>query len=181
MKSTIKYAVLFVMAFTLFLSCNQEKTDKENPVTKNKLTKESKDCNNGRGYIKNQICENEAIGYLEDYKTYIDDVVNYLDDQKHGTPLENRKALNYGSETSALELFEVLLEFKKHRGNLTDDDRIFLMNVRKPETKSKSDMLVTEVVLVIQPADGSDNFYFDFTQPCPNGCPDLPGITYPSL
>lgn len=182
MKSTMKYTVFIVLACTLFVSCNQEKSTKAASDLKNVQLKDSADCKNGRGYIRNQICYEEASGYLGNYKTYIDGVVTYLDEQEYGTPEENRNALNYGSETSALELLEVLLEFKKHRGDLTDDDRVFLMNARKTETHSRNEMLVTEIVLVIEPADGSENYYYDFTRPCPNGCPDgISGLEYPSL
>jgi hypothetical protein len=180
MKTSIKSVVLIAIAFILFLSCNQEKAIEQEVQVKNAITEKILNDCLGRGKIKNQICENKAYDYLNDYKEFIDDVRVNLDKQEHGTPEENRQALNYGSQTTALELLEVLLTLEKNRGPFDEKDKVFLMNARKPAKDTLGNaIIVTETVFVVEPANGDENYYFDFTRPCPNGCPEnVNGIKY---
>lgn len=183
MKSTIKYTVLIAITFTLFVSCNQEKTTKtEIPKSENKFVKNFEDCSE-KGVLRYKICEDMAYDYLSRYNSYIDDV---RDDLKKYDPTvyENtRETLNYGSHTTVREFRNIL-----KNTNFKDDDKIFLMNGMKQRKVDGKD--VTEVIFVVESfprgianaksSDGPTYTYFNFTQPCPNGCPkEIPGITYP--
>lgn len=190
MKTTIKSVVLMTIAFTLFVSCHQEKTTEEDSNTTDRpIIKKDIDYDSYK--IEN---EDEAIVALKAYKDYIELVKESLDPTKFP---DNSDKLNYGSESFSEELIEILVRKRQmHTGNnidhITDDDkdRLFLMNAIRPKLDKDGNKIeeevVTEIIYVLQSEQtvgtktAYTHTYFDFTRPCPTGCPTGTGIEYPT-
>ena len=193
MKSTITYTVLIAFACTLFLSCNQEKAT-EAVSNKKEAVKDSiieQVINNNTYEIKDEA---EAIEGLEKYKDYIELVQNSLDPND----FPNRKEkLNYGSESYSEELIAILINVRDQKQskitNDSNEERLFLMNAILPKRDEDrviiGEEFVTEIIYVLQstPRDKDHKLqptlatytYFDFTRPCPTGCPNnIPSIVY---
>jgi hypothetical protein len=197
MKSTIKYAVLLVMAFTLFLSCNQEKSTKKDTDPTDPPIIGWEPCKSIEEYGAHEIDKDSAETSLKLYKDYIDSVKNCLDPDAP-TPCvlpgeyEVEDILNYGSEVDFDLLLQVLMTRK-----LDCEHKLFLMNAIRPardeEGKIIEGKLVNEIIFVheadtiVTTAEKTNktvkiHTYFDFTRPCPNGCPkEILGIEYPEL
>jgi hypothetical protein len=190
MKSTIIYAVVFVLAFTLIVSCNQEQSSKE--ISTDLTNISWTPCKNLEDYGEHEIDKDSAETSLKLYKDYIDRVKSCLSpqDSKDSTDcefLDKNEILNYGSEVDFDLLLQVLSERK-----LDCSHKLFLMNgirpVRDDDKKIIEGKFVTEIIFVHEEVitgaktnkDVIIHTYFDFTRPCPNGCPKgISGIEYP--
>ncbi len=195
MKSTIKYAILIAIAFTCFLSCDQEKKMKDVSNTTKSINESIvftwTPCKDIKEYGAHEIDKDSAETSLKLYKDYIDSVKNCLDPDAP-TPCvlpgeyEVADILNYGSEVDFDLLLQVLMTRK-----LDCEHKLFLMNAIRPardeEGKIIEGKLVNEIIFVHEEVttDGKTNkdvithTYFDFTRPCPNGCPKgISGIEY---
>lgn len=192
MKPIIQYSVLIAIAFTLFVSCNQKKTTKDDlDTTDIAITKDSIYYDSYK--IKDK---DSAIKALKRYKDYIELVKKNLDSTKF-SDIDDR--LNYGSESFSKELIEILVSKKQmDNGNkvidneIDDTDRLFLMNAIRPKFCANREKIegefVTEIIYILQTekiertGTTYEHMYFDFTQPCPNGCPKgISNLVYPTI
>lgn len=199
MKSTIKYTALIVLACALFVSCHQEKSTKKDTDSTDPPIIAWKPCKNLEDYGEHEIPKDSAETSLKLYKDYIDSVKNCLD-SNDSTPCELpgnyniEEVLNYGSSVD----FDLLLQVLMNR-KLECSHKLYLMNAIRPKLDEKGDTIegefVTEIIFVhestqvVQKNEDEEEkeeetiyTYYDFTQPCPNGCPkEIPGIVYPTL
>jgi hypothetical protein len=177
MKTMIKNVVLLVVAFTLFVSCKKENSgDKKSILVDWDLT-----CIGGPD--THQIDSTAAIKALVTYKTYIDSVKDTLTKDSPKAFPDKDDMLNYGVQVEYDLLLEVLTNIKYRC-----EDKLYFMNAIRPKKtkdgKHIEEELVTETIIVIESKDKAGNIqhmYFDFTRPCPNGCPDNLPIKYTSV
>lgn len=177
MKSIIKHAIC-ILTCSFLLSCNQEKATKDETSVVDKIV----------SYESHVIEEEDASNGLKAYKSYIELVQNNLSKNNERVFKNNPEKLNYGSEVDLKEFREILLN---HR--FKNNDKLFLMNALRPKIDKKGDTIegeyVTEIIFVLESKLVSEsktetdtivsNTYFDFTRPCPTGCPEgIPDITY---
>lgn len=107
-------------------------------------------------YLPYRITETCASNYISDYKEYIAGVLDTVV-VGGGDSLYNSEKLVRGARVKIGELRAILEDAK-----YDDDDHLFVM-MGIMDTDS------TEMIFVLESTDGDD--YFDFTRPCPPGCP----------
>ena len=182
MKTTIKYAVILIITFIYLVSCKQEKQMEEKPISHKKIVVDWELCVDSAEFESHKLGDKKAIKGLIEYKDYIDDVKDTLQKTAPDAFLDMSDILNYGSEVD----FDMLLEVLAHR-KFVCSDKLFLMNTIRPKKigdKTIVGEFVTEVMFVLESLDSLENpeyTFFDFTRPCPNGCPKhIPNLKYPT-
>ncbi|WP_298425250.1 hypothetical protein [uncultured Kordia sp.] len=179
MKTTITYAVLLIITFIYLVSCNhtQAETNSFKPIVVDW------DLSCPHEHEPHKIGSTEATKGLTEYKDYIDRVKETLDKKAPEAFPDKEDKLNYGSEVD----FDLLLEVLAHR-KFVCSDKLFLMNTIRPKLDENRKPIegepVTEIMFVLESKDHKENptyTYFDFTRPCPNGCPkNIPNLEYPT-
>jgi len=156
MKTVIKHTFVIFLVVVFFSACGDNKGTKEDVENTPLLDKVS--------YESQKIEHQDAEDYINDYRDYIDDVRRDLADSDPTKYPNDKKKLNYGSWVRLGELREVLLN-----ANFKDDDQLYLMNGIKGDS--------TEIFFSLRTSQKGPNqdsiwLSFDFTRPCPTGCPD---------
>lgn len=175
----IFFSTLFCISFT---ACKQEEKIKQKPILGKTIVVDWETCSDSAAYESHRIKNHEGVSSLQQYKTYIDRVKDTLTKTSLIAFPNMDDKLNYGSEVD----FNVLLEVLSHR-KYACSDKLFLMNAMRPKIvdgKPSKDEIVAEILFVIESKDEKGNptyTYFDFTRPCPNGCPkSIPDLEYPN-
>ncbi|WP_298512602.1 hypothetical protein [uncultured Kordia sp.] len=176
MKTISKYAAFIAIICSSFVACKQEKPELTNSRVVNWNL-----CTDSTAYESHKLGNEEAESGLRKYKTYIDNVRDTLAKDAPGAFPDMADKLNYGSEVD----FDMLLEVLAHR-KVECSDKLFVMNAIRPKKedgKTIKGEFVTEIMFVIESIDKNGTLshtYFDFTRPCPNGCPKkIPTLEYP--
>lgn len=178
MKTTIKNAVLLILVCSLASACNDN-------LNEDRISQLEEFC--AEGQAKDQQCfritESDALSSINLYLDNITNVQSSLDSSYAPIQVTKENLLNYGAKVNVEELKRVLSYVEN-----TGGDELYLINSVRPVRDENRRLLghnASEPIFVLSAAaignkSPGQNFYyyFDFMQPCPAACPDLPGIEF---
>ncbi|MEM6722334.1 MAG: hypothetical protein AAF611_23610 [Bacteroidota bacterium] len=184
MKILGNYVVLILLTCICLIACKQEKTTKKVTTANSidSLLTKLNSCVKDNTYQHHKLKADTAIASLNSYKNYIDRAKRALLSTTDFSDAEDK--LNYGSKVDFSLLLQVLL---KHNFKCTD--KLFLLNGIRPRRDEKGKKIpgdsVAEIIFVLESKDINKQpqyTFFDFTRPCPNGCPDgISNLEYPVI
>jgi len=168
MKLKIVFSSL-ILIVACFWACNSETTTEKNKDTATTVKKrviadvEPEACRvpdpkNPGEYLPYRITDSCANAYLDDYQAYVTKALDTLE-IGGGNPAYNSTRLVYGAKVNLGEIRDILND-SKHKDA---DDLFVMMGVVNTDS--------TEMIFVLQSAATGATEYFDFTRPCPPGCP----------
>lgn len=156
MKIRITDIAAICILLMSFLSCNDDKSstvgakvDTETPGVGNKIV------------VDYNIKNDSALTYISTYQDYVETVKDSLAGLTVSSG--NSEKLIYGVRVQINELKQVLENAEQH-------DSLWVMMAIKPI--GEADMIFT---MRSTNSEGEETWkFFDFTQPCPTSCPNLP-------
>lgn len=156
MKNGITFISTLILMCTILWSCSTEQsqvTAQAAPEEKEAVSKRLSDLRTGE-YI-HRLDSTKAQTYIDNFEVFNDSIIN----SSYKTYPNAKQQLVRGSKVDLIELREILLYAE-------EGDELFAMNAMMPDNTS-------EIIFQLNSKKDNRWYYFDFTRPCPNACPDM--------